>query len=249
MFDTQRVAFNRKKQIVNSYNSPFHQFIYTDLIDRLEPIEKDIKKTLVIAPIMDEILKNRLVEKFPNNKVSLITAENITDQYQKDFDLIIFPLGLHWINYVQGFLNKIIKALDSNGIFICNFPGTGSLKQLRYILMELETNYAKTHTPHISPFIQFEQVPPLLQQAGFAENIIDMEAIELKYDSPLSLMKALKCAGESNALECGIYYSITKKMYQNLTIPNVESFTDHINLITFLSSPTKQSIKLKSTHF
>ena len=249
MFDTKRLALNHSKCKKNNIDSPFHKFIYIDIIDRLEPIDKDINTILVITPTIDKLLKVQLTKKFPNHKISLSTANNLLNQYHGNFDLIIFPLGLHWIDAVQSFLKDVIKILDSKGIFICNFPGAGSLRQLRHTLIELEMKYAQPHTPHISPFIQFEQVIPLLQQAGFAENIIDMEALELEYESPLSLMKALKNAGESNALACGISYSITKKMYQNLANHSTESFTDYISLITFLSSPTKQSIKLKSVHF
>ena len=90
---------------------------------------------------------------------------------------------------------------------------------------------------------------PLLQQAGFAENIIDMETLELEHDSALDLMKMLQNIGESNALQCSISYSINKKMYEELKQPAEKLFTDQINLITFVSTPTKSSIKLKSKYF
>lgn len=170
-------------------------------------------------------------------------------QKAKKFDLIIFPFGMHWITDVQQLLANSRKLLEPNGILMCNFLGGGSLQKLRRLLLQLEMDHACAHTPHLSPLIQFEHVTPLLQQAGFVENIIDMEAFELEYKSPLELMRAIKNSGESNALLGRGGYSISKAMYNSLTSMPNDNFVDHLNLITFLSSPTKQSVKLKAEYF
>jgi len=249
MFNIKKLELNRKIAKNFIQNSPFYQFVQADILDRLNPIKKVFKEILVIKPLIEEVLVLSLQELYPGHHLTIVnSAENI-DYSADKFDLIIFPFGLHWVGDVQAFLVTIHRVLHQNGIFICNFPAAGSLMQLRRTLIELESEYSMTHAAHISPFIQFEQMSPLLQHAGFAENIIDMEMLELEYQSPLSLMIALKNAGESNVLTNGIAYSITKKMYQALRQNNQNLFTDKINLITFLSSPLKNSIKLKTEHF
>ena len=247
MFDLKKLELHRKKSKNTIQNSPFYQFIHNDIIDRLEPIDRVFNDILIINPPIENMLKLLLKAKFPHNNLTI--AKVHTDFPADKFDLIIFPMGLHWIGNIQDFLYKLRTSLQKNGILICNFPGGGSLKQLRYKLMELESANNRAHVPHISPFIQFKQITFLLQQAGFAENIIDMEPLELEYNSPLALMKALQSVGESNALECGTSYSITKKMYKTLEQQNDTMFQDQINLITFVSSPAKSSIQLKSEHF
>ena len=247
MFDFKKLEQNRKKSRNAIQNSPFYQFIHNDIIDRLEPIDKVFNDILIINPVIENILTLPLKEKFPHHNLTI--SEIHAEFPAGKFDLIIFPMGLHWVSNIQDFLYKLRTSLQKNGILICNFPGGGSLKQLRYKLMELESVNNRVHVPHISPFIQFEQTTPLLQQAGFAENIIDMEPLELEYNSPLALMKALQSVGESNALECKISYSITKKMYKALQQQNDTMFQDQINLITLVSSPAKNSIQLKSEHF
>ena len=249
MFNTRTIERNREKSRKNLHKSPFHQFIYEDLLDRLEPIDRKFNNILLINPILKSILATTLNKKYPNHTLTIIESTQQIALIKQKFDLVVFPFGLHWVSDVQGFLKQICEILESTGIFICNFPGGGTLGNLRRKLIELESQTSGMHVPHISPFIPFEHMTPLLGQAGFTENIIDMESLELEYNNPLSLMKAVKAAGESNSLKEGISYSITKKMHRELKITHNKPFADCVNLISFISSKTKRSIKLLKEHF
>lgn len=247
MFNLKKLEANKNKAQINIQKSSFYQFAYNDLIDRMNPIDRDFKQILVISPIDDFAINSLLKEKYSN---ASLTIKKISDNLPDNkFDLIILPMCIHWVNDIQNFLQRVYKLLHKNGIVICNFPGGGSLRKLRIKLMEAEASALKGHTPHISPFIQFDQVTSLLQQASFAENIIDMEKLELEHDSALDLMQALQNIGESNVLDGNVSYSITKKMYRELRQKTNELFKDQINLITFISSPTKNTIKLKEKYY
>ncbi|GFY55689.1 dihydrolipoyl dehydrogenase, mitochondrial [Trichonephila inaurata madagascariensis] len=95
---------------------------------------------------------------------------------------------LHWINDVQSFLTNIRAFLKPDGIFIGNFVGGNSLKNLRKSLIDAETASGFKHSSHISPFIHFDHVPMLLSQAGFAEgeakiiasNIVEVNKEQIK---------------------------------------------------------------------
>ncbi len=249
MFNTPTIERNRKKSRNILHESPFHKFICEDMLDRLEPIDREFSKILLINPILEDIFTKTLHKKYSDHKLTIIESTDQKGVIDQKFDLIIFPFGLHWISNVQKFLKQIYEILEPTGIFICNFPGGGTLARLRRKLVELESKTSGVHVPHISPFIQFEHMTPLLGQAGFAENIIDMESLELEYETPVSLMKALKIAGQSNSLKNGISYSITKDMYQELMVIQDKPFIDHVNLISLISSKTKRSIKLLKEHF
>ncbi len=249
MFNTRTIERNREKSRKNLHKSPFHKFICEDLLDRLEPIDCRFNNILLINPILEDVFAKTLNKKYPDHKLTIIESTQQIEFVKQKFDLVFFSFGLHWVSNVQSFLKHICEILEPNGIFICNFPGGGTLSNLRRKLVELESQTSGLHVPHISPFIQFEHMTPLLGQAGFTENIIDMESLELEYKDPLSLMKAVKAAGESNSLKDGISYSITKKMYRELKITHDKPFTDYITLISFISSKTKRSIKLLKEHF
>jgi len=244
MFDTKLINKNKAKSVDNIRNSDFYQFIYSDLKERLEPIDKNYQEVLLVGFSDYHILD---LDNFQHlNSVNPYQLDLIE---KKSIDLILFPFGLHWIGNVQKFLAEIKLILKEDGVFICNFPGMGTLNFLRKALFLAEESVNGAHFPHILPFIRFDDMTPLLQQAGFAENIIDCETINLEYDSPIFLMKDLKNFGESNAISNRTNYSITKSMYKSLENYNNSSFSDQVNLITLMSSPTKNSIKLKTKYF
>ena len=247
MFDLEKLEKNREKSINVIQASSFHKFIHEDIIDRLDPLDKTFDEILIIKPAIEEIITEHLEVVSKNSNIQYVS--NLDKELPKNkFDLIIFPLGFHWINDVKSFLNQIKLILKDNGIFICSFPGGGSLINLRKKLIELEISNKIAHAAHISPFIQFEHITPLLQQSGFIETIIDMESLELEHNSALDLMKAIKNHGEANILKASAGYSITKKMYLDLQDAAEEPFSDHINLITFIAAPKKNTIKLKPGH-
>ena len=62
-------------------------------------------------------------------------------------------------------------------------------------------------------------------------------------------MKDLKNFGESNIICNRTNYSITKSIYRSLENYSDNSFLDQVNLISLISSPTKNSIKLKTKYF
>jgi SAM-dependent methyltransferase len=250
MFNLKKLKLSGIRHSESIKDAKFYSFLIEDIIDRLEPIDKFFTNILIID--------NNLKFFFPELQNKFDQTSNIyrwqyldgfDDNLQNlEFDLIIFPYALHWVTDVQQLLASLREMLKLDGILICNFVGGGSLQKLRRTLIKLEMEYNRFHVPHISPFIQFEHVTPLLIQAGFIETIIDMEPLELEYKSPLALMKAIQNLGQSNAL-ANTGYSITKEMYNTLKEEQSESFIDHLNLITFVTSKVKRSIKLKSKYF
>lgn len=170
-------------------------------------------------------------------------SENL-DYPENSMDLVICCFGIHWINDLPNFLTQINKILKPEGIFIANFAGANSLKNLRYKLTELESTLNYSHSPHISPFIQFHDTAPLLQHAGFKEIIADFEIIELEYQTPLSLMKAIKDIGESNNLQKAVNYALSKKMLKMLELEPAP-FHDKVTLISLIASKSKNSFKIR----
>ena len=243
IFNQVLVERRKTNSIGNIKNSDFYRFIYSDLMQRLEPINRTFKEGIVLG------FGNYPV--FPINNSHRLKYENIEQLVlieKKSIDLVIFPFGFHWLNDVQKFLFKVKEILKNDGIFICNFAGAGSLNNLRKLLFLAEESNHLPHFPHISPFIKFEDMTPLMQQAGFAENVVDCETIELEYENPILFMRALKGVGETNAISNRIDYSITKPMYNYIKNFN-RNFLDQINLISVVSSPAKGSIKLKAENF
>ena len=52
----------------------------------------------------------------------------------------------------------------------------------------------------MAPFPDLRDGAALLQRAGFALPVADAEEIELRYATPLNLLRDLQAAGEANAI-------------------------------------------------
>ncbi len=233
MFDQSAIIRHKSLNRSHIRKSDFLNFVYSDLFDRTSELDRKIVNRLIISYSESQ-------EGFKS-----IAPADLELIEPKSMDLIYFPFGLHWINDVQIYLLQVKSVLKLDGIFICNFPVFGSLNNLRKLLLLSQENFSSPHFPHISPFIRFEDVASLMQQAGFVENIIDSENITIEYSSPIKFMKWLKKIGESNAILNRTNYSINKKMYKFLKNYDFDFFEDQIKLVTVIASPSKNSIKLR----
>ncbi|HJS85126.1 MAG TPA: methyltransferase domain-containing protein [Acetobacteraceae bacterium] len=116
------------------------------------------------------------------------------------FDLAIASLSLHWINDLPGALIQIRRALRPDGLFLASLPVLGTLAELRAALSEAEAALLGGAAPRVSPFPDLRDCASLLQRAGFALPVADVEELRLMYADPLALLRDLRAAGEANAL-------------------------------------------------
>ena len=55
-------------------------------------------------------------------------------------------------------------------------------------------------SPRVAPFADLRDLGALLQRAGFALPVTDVERVTVRYDTPFALMHDLRCMGATNAL-------------------------------------------------
>jgi NADH dehydrogenase [ubiquinone] 1 alpha subcomplex assembly factor 5 len=116
------------------------------------------------------------------------------------FDLVVANLSLHWVNDLPGALIQIRHALRPDGLLLASLPALGTLAELRAALTEAEAGLTGGAAPRISPFPDLRDCASLLQRAGFALPVADVEDIRLLYADPLRLLHELRAAGETNAV-------------------------------------------------
>jgi NADH dehydrogenase [ubiquinone] 1 alpha subcomplex assembly factor 5 len=115
-------------------------------------------------------------------------------------DLVISGFSLHWVNDLPGTLAQIRYALKPDGLFLAIMPGGTTLFELREALTRAELEIAGGAGPRVSPFVDVRDAGMLLQRAGFALPVADLETITVTYDHPLKLMAELRGMAEANAL-------------------------------------------------
>ncbi len=130
---------------------------------------------------------------------AVVADEELLPFAPGSFDLIVSNLSLHWVNDLPGTLAQIRTALRPGGVFLASLIGGGSLHELRASLMEAELAVAGGVGPRLSPAVDLSTASALLQRAGFALPVTDMEQVTLLYKDMLDLMRDLRGMGESAA--------------------------------------------------
>ncbi len=115
-------------------------------------------------------------------------------------DLIVSGLELHWANDPVGLLVQMRRALRPDGLLLAALFGGRTLHELRASLAEAEVETTGGLSPRIAPMGEIRELGALLQRAGLAMPVADVERIETSYATPLHLMRELRAMGETNIL-------------------------------------------------
>lgn len=116
------------------------------------------------------------------------------------FDLIASVLALHRVNDLPGSLVQIRRALRPDGLFLACLFGGESLKELRRAFADAEIAVEGGMSPRVAPFLDLRDAAGLLQRAGFAMPVADIDTLTVTYPDPFALMRDLRGMGETNAL-------------------------------------------------
>lgn len=115
-------------------------------------------------------------------------------------DLVLSCFSLHWVNDLPGALAQIRYALKPDGLFLAIMPGGTTLFELRESLMRAELEITGGAGPRVSPSVDVRDAGMLLQRAGFALPVADVDTITVTYDHPWKLLAELRGMGEASAL-------------------------------------------------
>lgn len=115
-------------------------------------------------------------------------------------DLIVSLMTLHWANDLPGALAQIRRALKPDGLFLGTLLGAGTLKELRAVLTEAELELRDGASARVSPFADGFDGAGLLQRAGFALPVADVDRVTVRYSGLPALVRDLRGMGETNVL-------------------------------------------------
>ena len=119
------------------------------------------------------------------------------------YDLVTSVLSLHWVNDLPGMLVRIRQGLKPDGLFLgCLFAG-GTLAELRACLIEAETEIHGGASARLSPLPGLQDMAALMQRAGFALPVADIDTVTVRYSDPLKLIRDIKGMGEQAAFQTG----------------------------------------------
>lgn len=216
IFDRKAVRRNRDR-VARDFGS--FSFLFREmaerLVDRLFDIRREFQFGLILGSgngIVNEILLGRsniktLVQcDLSENMVRgssglrLVGDEELQPFASASFDLVISSASFHWINDLPGTLTQALKTLKPDGLLLVNFLGGKTLFELRQSLLDAEIEIKGGVSPRVSPFADIKDAGALLQRAGFALPVADIESTTVSYESPQKLLNDLKGMGEVNSV-------------------------------------------------
>lgn len=149
--------------------------------------EAGIAGRVRIATHIDQAGDN--LDALQDNEIPALTADSA--------DLIVSILSLHWTNDLPGALSQIRRALRPDGLFIGALFGGSSLQELRWALGQAELELTGGQAARVSPFADAFDGAGLLQRAGFALPVSDIDRLTVTYADPFALIRDLRAMGET----------------------------------------------------
>jgi SAM-dependent methyltransferase len=119
---------------------------------------------------------------------------------EESFDLAVSLLALQSVNDLPGALVQICRALKPDGLFLGCLLGGATLSELRQAFAAAEAETEGGISPRVAPFADVRDLGGLLQRAGFALPVTDVESVTVRYADLFGLFRDLRAMGLTNAL-------------------------------------------------
>jgi SAM-dependent methyltransferase len=118
----------------------------------------------------------------------------------ESLDLAVSALALQFVNDLPGVLAQIRRALSPDGLLLAAMVGGDTLTELRQSFAAAEAELEGGISPRVAPFADLRDVGALLQRAGFALPVTDVDRVVVRYHDAFALMQDLRRMGATNVL-------------------------------------------------
>lgn len=213
LFDHALIDTNRLRALRSGPADFLLDIVAEELAERLSVIDRRFEKAVelhghtgAVARAIAGTGKVDAIERVESDQrfsageqVTLAALETVPLEPQS-VNLIVSPLALHLTNDTPGVFVQIRRVLKPDGLFLAAIPGSGTLQELREVLLAAESEISGGASPRIIPFPDVRDVGALLQRGGFALPVTDKETYTVRYDSLFPLMKDLRAMGMANPL-------------------------------------------------
>lgn len=210
-----------------------------DLADRLGAVERKFGKAAVLfcqtpdatdvvaaSGKAAEIVRVEADPAFLDGRPGLVAPLETVPFQPESLDLVVSLLSLQAMNDIPGMLVQIRRALRPDGLFLGAFAGAGTLSELRESLLAAETELYGGASPRVIPFTDVRDAGALLQRAGLALPVADVETVTARYDTLFDLTADLRAMGETSALTDRSRRPGARKLFTRAAELYAERFSD-----------------------
>jgi SAM-dependent methyltransferase len=216
LFDNQlaKLKMGRARKL-NAKGADFlAEHAAVDLHERLLPVERNFPVSAALfcatgaaARVLRESGKTDKIIRIedcrvPGGRNEALVISDIEEipLARESANLVVSLLAMHRINDLPGFLTQIRNSLKPDGLFLAAVPGAGTLAELRECLLAADAEINGGAVPRVMPLADVRQLGGLLQRAGFALPVADIENLTVRYGTMFDLIRDLRAMGSTNIL-------------------------------------------------
>jgi SAM-dependent methyltransferase len=172
-----------------------------DMEERLHAVLRDFADVAEIWTPGTVLQKPSRDRSMSITRIGLDDSEQETLPFQpQSHDLVVSGLAFQFVNDLPGVLTQIRRALKPDGLLLAAMIGGDTLTELRQSFAAAEAELEGGVSPRVAPFADLRDVGALLQRAGFALPVTDVDRVVVRYDSAFALMQDLRRMGATNIL-------------------------------------------------
>ena len=172
-----------------------------DMAERLHAVVREFKNAADVGTPGDQV-RNALherVDQFARIELPDLESEPLPFQ-PESLDLVVSALAFQFVNDLPGMLAQIRRALKPDGLLLAAMIGDETLTELRQSFAAAEAECEGGVSPRVAPFADLRDVGALLQRAGFALPVTDVDRVVVRYTNAFALMQDLRRMGATNIL-------------------------------------------------
>lgn len=210
------------------------------LLDRLDDITRPLGRVLVLGAqdgalaaalgrrsgVELVVAADELLPPCRGAGAALVIDEELLPFRAAAFDTVVSAMSFHWINDLPGLLVQVRHCLQADGLFLASFPGGETLLELRRALLSAELEVTGGAGPRLLPMIDVKDAGALLQRAGLALPVADVERLTVRYAEPLRLLVELRAMGEGQALAQGARTALSRAVLSRYSALYRQWFAD-----------------------
>ncbi|KJC47274.1 SAM-dependent methyltransferase [Bradyrhizobium sp. LTSP849] len=170
-----------------------------DMEERLQAVMRDFSNVAEVWTPR-ELLRKPLADRFRSIvRIDVDRSETLPLQ-PESLDLVVSALALQFVNDLPGVLAQIRRALRPDGLLLAAMIGGDSLTELRQAFAAAEAEREGGVSPRVAPFADLRDIGALLQRAGFALPVTDVDRVVVRYANAFALMQDLRRMGAANVM-------------------------------------------------
>ena len=210
LFDMHLRALRRDRAFRRGAELFLYERAFDDCLDRLGLIRRRFRSALLIGcpdsdwPARLGEFADSVAARDPGAGFAQAAggAPIVEDRFEPEpgrYDLCVATGTLDTVNDLPQALARIRVSLAGDGLVLGAMAGGDTLPQLR-LAMRAADQVREAAVPHIHPRIEAAALGSLLAAAGFANPVVDVDRVQVSYETLGRLVRDLRAMGATNIL-------------------------------------------------